>query len=178
MDETLITIVVILIGTVVIIVFPMMAVAQRNDDIAQSLLQSETSEYVNKIATEGKITASGLEAYLDSLPPDHVYNYEIEIQKDAGNLDKPTVITSGDLPGENARIFYYTTDVEDCLYPINEAEAKDYLLNINDNIIFKVYQVDTSFAQQLMNICYMISGKGTSATAASASAMCVRDGRY
>lgn len=93
MDETLMTIVVIMVGTVIIIVFPMMSVAQRNDDIAQSLLQAETSEYVNKVATEGKITATGLEAWLDSLPPDHVYRYDIEIQKDAGALDKYKAIT-------------------------------------------------------------------------------------
>ena len=44
MSDTLITIIAIFLAAVLMFIFPLMSVTERNDDIAQSVVQTATSE--------------------------------------------------------------------------------------------------------------------------------------
>ena len=112
MSDTLITIVAIFLAALLMFIWPLMSVSERNDDIAQSVVQTATSELVNKIATHGKITASDYEAYLSKISTTgNTYEVEIEVQKLDENPGKKVSITSGDLIGENVRYSIFTTDI-------------------------------------------------------------------
>ena len=56
MGDSLITVISIVLAAVLIFVFPMMAMAERNDDIAQTTVQTAAQEFVNKVSSTGKIT--------------------------------------------------------------------------------------------------------------------------
>ena len=65
--ETLITIVAIFLAAILIGIFPMMAIADRNDDVAQLAVTTGLSEFVNTVRTTGKITIQDYDALVNSL---------------------------------------------------------------------------------------------------------------
>lgn len=177
MSDTLITIVAIFLAAILMFIFPLMSVSERNDDIAQSVVQTATSEFVDKIAVSGKITASDYEAYLDKIyTTGNTYEVELELQKLDENPGKKQSITSPDLIGENVRYSIFTTDILNKIYPEGEAITQDYLLNKGDNIIVTVKNTNTTMAQVLRATFYKVTGKGTYQVAASASSMVVNSG--
>ena len=58
MSDTLITIIAIFLAAVLMFIFPLMATANQNDEIAQIAVQSIVSDFTNKVAQQGKITVS------------------------------------------------------------------------------------------------------------------------
>ena len=63
MGDTLITVTAIFLAATLLFIFPLMSVSERNDDIAQGVVQTATSEFVDKISVAGAIKASDYEAY-------------------------------------------------------------------------------------------------------------------
>lgn len=49
MEDSVITIVAIFLAAILMFIFPMMAVSDRLDDISQLSVQSETSEFVDRV---------------------------------------------------------------------------------------------------------------------------------
>ena len=178
MSESLMTIVAIFLAAILMFVFPLMAVSERNDDIAQSAVQTATAEFTTKIATKGKITSSDYEDYLAKIATTgNTYEVEIEVQKLDENFGKKSATTGQDLIGENSRYSVFTTDVLDYIYPDNESNlTRDYLLNKGDNIIITVKNTNTTMAQTLRAFFYKVTGKGTYQIAASASSTVVNSG--
>ena len=56
MGDSLITIVAIFLAAILMFVFPLMSISERNDDIAQLGIQTAVTEFVDKAASTGKIT--------------------------------------------------------------------------------------------------------------------------
>ena len=178
MSDTLITIIAIFLAAILMFIFPLMSVSERNDDIAQSVVQTATSEFVDKIAISGVIRPSDLEAYQDKIATTgNTYDLEIEIQKLDENPGKKSSITSPDLVGENVRYSIYTSDVLNAMYPPTSTESKNYPLNKGDNVIITVKNTNTTIAQILRSAFYKVTGKGTYQVAASASSMVVNSGK-
>ena len=67
MSDTLITVIGIFLAAILMIVFPLMAVSNTQDDISQVAVQSLVSEFINNAATEGKITRDGYDKFLTKL---------------------------------------------------------------------------------------------------------------
>lgn len=180
MSDTLITIIAIFIAVILMFIWPLMSVSERNDDIAQSVVQTATSELVTKIATTGKITADQYEEYLNKIATTgNTYEVEIEVQKLDENFGKKQAATSGKLAGENSRYSIFTVDILESIYvkkPDGTTEVKDYLLNKGDNIIITVKNTNTTMAQVLRSAFYKVTGNGTYQVAASASSMVVNSG--
>ena len=65
MGDTLITVIAIFLAAVLMFVFPLMSISDRNDDISQLSIQTETVEFVNNVRTTGKLTPS----YVPPSPP-------------------------------------------------------------------------------------------------------------
>lgn len=63
MSDTLITIIAIFLAAVLMFIFPLMSISERNDDIAQSVVQTATSEFVDTVAVVGAIKPSDYEAF-------------------------------------------------------------------------------------------------------------------
>ena len=58
MNDTVITIVAIFLGTILMFIFPLMSVSERSDDISQLTVQTATSEFANAVTTTGRISLS------------------------------------------------------------------------------------------------------------------------
>lgn len=178
MSDTLITIIAIFLAAILMFIFPLMSVSERNDDIAQSVVQTATSEFVDKIAISGVIRPSDLEAYQDKIATTgNTYDLEIEIQKLDENPGKKSSITSPDLVGENVRYSIYTSDILSAIYGENGDERNNYVLNKGDNVIITAKNTNTTMAQILRSAFYKVTGKGTYQVAASASSMVVNSGK-
>ena len=52
MSDSLITIVAILVAAILMFAFPLMSIADRNDDISQTAVSSAVSEFVNTVRSE------------------------------------------------------------------------------------------------------------------------------
>lgn len=174
MSDTLITIVAIFLAAILMFIFPLMSVSERNDDIAQSVVQTATSELVDKIATKGRITQTDYDQYLAKIATTgNTYDVEIEVQKLDENYGKKSATTSADMVGENSRYSVFTTDI---LGQVYNGAGNTYLLNKGDNIIITVKNTNTTMAQTLRAFFYKVTGNGTYQIAASASSMVVNTG--
>ena len=56
MGDSLITIVAIFLAAILMFVFPLMSISDRNDDVSLLAVQTETVEFVDNIRSTGKIT--------------------------------------------------------------------------------------------------------------------------
>lgn len=176
MSDTLITMIAVFLAAVLMFIFPLMSVSERNDDIAQSVLQTATSEFVDKVATVGAIKPSDYEAYVEAISATgNVYDVEIEIQHLDENMGKKSTITSADLIGENVRYSTYTTEILNSMY--DGISEKAYSLNKGDIIIVTAKNTNTTIAQSLRSFFYKVVGKGTYQVAASSSSMVINTGR-
>ena len=64
MSDTLITIIAIFLAAILMFIFPLMSVSERNDDIAQLGVQTATVEFVDNIRTTGKITEDNYNSFI------------------------------------------------------------------------------------------------------------------
>ena len=179
MSDTLITIVAIFLAAILMFIFPLMSVSERNDDIAQSVIQTATSEMVDKIATKGKITKADYDQYLAKIATTgNTYEVEVEVQKLDENFGKKSATTSPKMVGENSRYSVFTTDILKQVYEPADAKTYEYLLNKGDNVIITVKNTNTTMAQTLRAFFYKVTGNGTYQIAASASSMVVNTGSH
>lgn len=67
MGDTLITVVTVFLIAILMLVFPLMSVAEKNDNITNVSIQALTEEFVDDVATKGVLTQEDYEKYLDNL---------------------------------------------------------------------------------------------------------------
>lgn len=175
MSDTLITIIAIFLAAILMFVFPLMSITERNDDIAQSVVQTATAEFVDTISNAGSIKASDYEAYTEKLASTgNTFDVEIEVQHLDENPGKKSTSTSGDLIGENVRYSSFTSEVLDGMY---SASTQSYALKKGDNVIVTAKNTNKTLAQTLRSFFYKVTGQGTYQVAASSSSMVVNNGR-
>ena len=82
MSDSLITIVAIFLAAILMFVFPLAAISEMNDQETLALVQSYTTDFVNEIRREGKITQENYDAYIQRLyATGNSYDIEFEILK-------------------------------------------------------------------------------------------------
>lgn len=174
MGDTLITIVAIFLAAVLMFVFPLMSISERNDDIAQMGAQTATVEFVDNIRQTGKITQSNYDSYVQTLAATgNSYDVEIEVKVLDENPGKKTAQTSGDKIGENIYYSEYTSQVLD---KINNSKTKTMKLKEGDIISVNVKNTNTTIGQMLKNFFYSISGNDTYKISASHSGVVMANG--
>ena len=175
MGDTLITIISIFLAAILMFIFPLMSVSERNDDIAQTVVQTATSDFVDEVSISGAIKASSYEAYQSKLSATgNTYDIEIEVQHLDDNPGKKATSTSGDLVGENVRYSTYTTEI---MYTMYANPNRVYDLKKGDNVVVTVKNTNKTIAQMLRTFFYKITGQGTYQVAASAASMVVNNGK-
>lgn len=173
MSDTLIIIISIFLAVVLMFIVPLMSITERNDDIAQTVVQTATSDFVDEISISGSIKESSYDTYIQKLAATgNTYDIEIEVQHLDENPGKKATSTSGDLIGENVRYSTYTTEILDKM-----TETKTYSLKKGDNVVVTAKNTNRTIAQVLRNFFYQITGQGSSQIAASASSMVVNNGK-
>lgn len=178
MNETLATVITIFCAALLMFIFPLMSISERNDDIAQSVVQTATDKIADKVSVSGLIKPSDYEAYEKELAATgNTYDIEIEVQHlDENPERKKVATTSADAIGENVRYSTFTSDILDTMYPSSGVSA-NYKLKKGDNVIFTVKNTNTTLAQSLRSFFYKITGQGTYQVAASSSSMVINTGK-
>ena len=139
MGDSLTIVVVIFIAATSMFVFPMMAMSERNDDVAQLAVNTAITEFVNTSRNTGKITEESYNKLISDLyATGNTYNVEIEIKViDANPSRKKVGLTlDGDdankKVGESLYFSEYTSQIMD------EIDDKGYkLMKEGDELIVK-----------------------------------------
>lgn len=156
MGDTLITVVAIFMAAILMFVFPMMSISERNDDISQLAVQTATVEFVDNVRATGKITQENYDNFLQKIgATGNSYDVELEVKVLDENPGKKTAQTTQDKIGENIYYSEYTSQIEDKL---QKSSNKTMKLKEGDMIYASVKNTNTTIAQMLKNFFYSISG--------------------
>lgn len=155
--ETLSTIVLIVIGAIVIGIFPLMAMGERNDDIAQITVQTAVSEFVANVEKTGKITVDAYDKLVaDLAATGNTYDVVMEAQILDENPSKKTTQADETKIGENIYYSVYTSQI------LEELDSKSkYVLKQGDTITVSVSNTNSTIAQTLKNFFYGLTGNNT-----------------
>lgn len=173
MGESLITIVAIFLAAILMFVFPLMTISERNDDIAQLGVQTAVTEFVDDISATGKITMDEYSAFIQTLAATgNSYDVELEVKVLDENPGKKTTWAVADKIGENTYYSVYTSQIEEVL----GGPKQKYTLKEGDIVSISVKNTNTTISQMLRNFFYTVSGKGTYQVAAQHAAMVKSNG--
>lgn len=173
MSDTLITVVAIFLAAVLMFVFPLMAVSNTQDDISKVAVQSLVAEFVNNVATKGKITQNDYNAFISKLyATGNTYDIQLEHKIMTINPNKG----ANDQLGENLYYSVYNSDILEGPSGVNT--KGEYLLKKGDYIIATVKNTNTTIASQIKNFIYSIVGSDNYVIVESASALIVNTGNY
>lgn len=170
MGDSLITIVAIFLAAILMFVFPLAAISEMNDQETLALVQSYTTEFVNKIRAKGKITKEDYEAYIQQLyATGNSYDVEFDVQVADVNPGKKT---QNQYVGDTVYYGVYTTQVENALYNLDGV----YYLKEGDHVGVSIKNTNTTISQMIKNVLYSVTGDASYVIAAQASGAVVSVG--
>ncbi len=175
MGDSLMTIVVILLMAILMFVFPLMAMSERNDDVSQLTVQTAVSEFTNNVARIGKITSSDYDKLVSELyATGNTYDVQLEIRVFDDNPAKKqqALMGNGDKAGENIYYSIYTTQIIEEM----DANGAKYMKD-GDQIIVKAVNTNNTISQMLKSFFYGITGNNTYSIVGSASAPVTATGK-
>ena len=176
MDNILMTVLALFIATILVFIFPLMSLTERNDDISQTIVQTATTEFVDKISLSGSIKPSDYEEYIQKIESTgNTFDVQIEVQHLDENFSKKNSTTAKDLIGENERYSTFGTEILDNMY-LEDGSSQNYILKKGDNVIVTARNTNKTMAETLRTFVYKITGKGTYQVIASSSSMISNDG--
>lgn len=159
MSDTLITVVAIVLAAVLIVVVPVMTMADRFDTVTQSNVEAITSSFVEEIRSTGKLTQEKYGKFLENLTATgYTYDVEMEFKIQDENPGKKTSQSTKDKIGENVSYSVYTAQIEKAL---EENSDHTYNLKQGDMVSVTVKNTDLTFAQQMKDFMYKVVGNDT-----------------
>ena len=173
MSDSLITVIAIMLTAVLLLVLPVMTMADRADDISKTDVETMTSNFVNEIRTIGKLTSEKYNKFVEELTSTgNTYDIEMEFKILDENPGKKTLTLQSDKIGENAYYSVYTSQIEEVLN-----NNKNYNLKEGDMFSVSVKNTNQTLAQQLKNFFYTVVGNDTYTIAASHGGMVTATGK-
>ncbi len=158
MGDTVIVVVVILLGAVLLFIFPLMTMADNTDDIAQLTVEAATTEFGNDIRTTGKLTMDKYSKFVETLSSTgNSYDIEMQIQVLDENPSKKTTQAESTKIGENVYYTMYTSQIFDIINP-SSGETKTLALKEGDIFVIIVRNSNTTLSQQLKSFLYSVTG--------------------
>ena len=163
MGDSAMTIVAIFLAAILMFVFPLMTMADKEDDVSTSSIKTATTEFVDNVRATGKLTQDDYDNFVLTLAATgNSYDVEITIQVLDENPSKKSS-SGSDTIGDNVYYTMYTTQV------LEEVSSGYMALKEGDIISVSVENTNTTIAQQLRNFLYKVVGSDSSTIAASAS---------
>ena len=108
MSDSLITVIAIILTAVLLLVLPVMTMADRADDISKTDVETMTSNFVNEIRTIGKLTSEKYNKFVEELTSTgNTYDIEMEFKILDENPGKKSTQSAKDKIGEN--VYYVFT---------------------------------------------------------------------
>ena len=150
-----------------------MSISERNDDIAQLGIQTATVEFVDNVASTGKITLDDYSKFMQQLgATGNSYDVDLEVKVLDENPGKKTTWAVTDKIGENVYYSVYTSQIEKELgFGIDGKDNGTYPLKEGDIFTVSVKNTNTTISQMLRNFFYTVTGKDTYQVAAKHAAM-------
>lgn len=168
MEDSAIMVVAIFLAAIIMFIYPLMTMADKNDDVSSLTIQVATTEFTNNVRKTGRITQDEYDNFLTSLASTgNVYDVEITIQVLDPNPSKIQTASTQTI-GDNTYYTLYTTQVVDQL-PLS--------LKDGDIISVTVENTNTTIAMQLRNYMYRVTGNDSSTITASASGIVTTTGK-
>lgn len=157
MGDSLVTIVVIFLAAVLMFVFPLMAMSERTDDVAQLAVQTATTEFVDNARTTGKLTLQDYDKFMQTITSTG-NSFEVDIEYRSLDENPGVKTTQADMTkiGENYYYNEYTSQVLEKLQNNGRITMKE-----GDMISVTVKNTNQTISQILKNFFYQLSGNNT-----------------
>lgn len=177
MGDTLITIVAIILGAVLMFVFPLMTMSDRADDASQLAIETATTEFVEDIRTTGKLTMDKYSKFVENISSTgNAYDVEMQIQILDENPGKKTTQAQPTKIGENVYYSMYTSQILDDLSKGPDPSKNVMPLKEGDIITVSVKNTNATISQQLKNFLYTVAGNDTYTIAAEHAGIVTANG--
>lgn len=177
MSDTLITVVAIILAAILMFIFPLLAVSEQSDKIAQLSVQSATTQFVDNSRSIGKIT---MENYSELVSTIHAtgnsFDIEMELKVLDENIGKKSAWTQGTVIGENVYYSIYTSQIVEVLSDPNGKGV--YAMKEGDIFSVSVKNTNKTLSQTIRSIFYSISGSDIYSIAAQHSGVVTANGSY
>ena len=166
MEDTTVSIIGIIIASIMMFMVPLILIADRADDIAQLVVQTTTSEFVNEVIKSGKITNDSYQKFVSQLTSSgNTYEIDMEIKV----LDKNT----SKIGDNNTYYSIFTSQIEDIIglsgkNTVNNSDGK-IILKQGDAISVTVKNSSKTLSQSLKSFYYNIAGSDVQIITATAS---------
>ena len=116
MQDTVMTIIAIIVAGILLFIFPLLAVSERNNDIAQTIAKKAVADFVSEVSTTGSVTLEQYNKLLSSLnTTGNTYNVAMEVKKVDANIGKKSQWVNGNVVGENVQYSVYTEQISKSL---------------------------------------------------------------
>ena len=179
MEDTIISIIGIFTASILMFIVPFVAIADRNDEVSQLVVKTQTAEFVDEIIRTGKITDTSYEKYIAGLETSgNTYDIDIEIRILDENSAKRTVTNNGNLsaePGKNSYYSIFTSQIEQKLTESDKQDDGVYngsgeiILKEGDEISVTAKNSSKTLSQTLKSMYYTIMGEDLHIIASSNS---------
>lgn len=176
MNDTLVTIIAIFLAAILMFIFPLMTLADRNDDIIQLTVQTETDEFVSEIRRTGKLTEDQYNNFVTSISTTgNTYEIDMEFKILDENPGKKTAQGIATVIGENVYYSVYTTQITEKLGNTNSKNT--YYLKEGDIVSVSVKNTSTTLSQTLRGFYYKVTGNDTYTIFASSAGIVTVNGK-
>ena len=157
MGDSLITVVAIFLAAILMFIFPLMAMADRSDDVSTLAVQTATTDFVDKVRTTGKLTIDDYDKYVSTISSTgNSFDVDLELQILDENPGVKTTQTEMTKIGENLYYNKYTNQVEAELNSKGKIVLKE-----GDRISATAKNTNQTISQILKNFFYQIAGNDT-----------------
>lgn len=154
MEDTTTSVIAVILSAILMLLVPLVIIADRNDDLAVLSVQTLTAEFVDEIIKTGKLTEEEYQRFINSLSTTgNTYEINIEIKILDDNTAKRQTMLTGSV-GENSYYSIYTTQIEDKLF--SNENNKEIILKEGDIVSVEARNNSKTLSQSLKNIYYTI----------------------
>ena len=165
MGDSMVTIVAIFLAAILMFIFPLMAISERTDDVAQLAVQSATTDFVDNVRSTGRLTLSDYDRYIQTISSTgNSFDVDLEVQILDENPGVKTTQAEMTKIGEN---FYYSKYTSQVLHDLQTDER--IILKEGDMVSVTVKNTNQTLSQTLKNFFYQLSGNTTYQIAAQNS---------
>lgn len=174
MDDTLISIIAIIISAIIMFLSPLVLIADRADDISQLSVQTTTANFVNEVVSSGQITADNYQKFITSLTASgNTYEIDLEVKILDETPSKSATISDARDIGNNSYYSLYTSQIEERIgvsaQNTNNNIMGKFILKQGDGIFVTVKNNSKTLSQILKNVYFNATEGDMHIIAASSS---------
>lgn len=175
MDGDTLTLVIAIGASVVLMVlFPLMTMANRTDDISLLAAETAVTEFVDNARSTGKITQANLNELVETVTATgNIYEPQMEVQVKDENLAKKKTQSQTDKTGENVYYTVFTSQIQEEM----DANNGVYLLKEGDILSAYLLKTSTSIGEMLENFFYTVTGNDSNEKIANHAGVVTTDGK-